>query len=82
MDLPFQEFMDDDLGSVKKIYQLVGLEFNELSERELSAYLDNNPRGKYGRVSYHLERDFGVSPIDLQERFSFYYEHYQVKEIY
>ena len=82
MDLPFQEFMDDDLGAVKKIYQLAGLEFNETSQHELSAYIDNNPRGKYGRVVYHLERDFGVSPVDLQERFSFYYKHYQVKEIY
>ena len=82
MDLPFQEFMDDDLGAVKKIYQLAELQFNETSELELSAYLDDNPRGKYGRVVYHLERDFGVSPADLQERFLFYYKHYQVKEIY
>ena len=82
MDLPFQEFMDDDLGAVKKIYQLAQLEFNDTSARKLSTYLDNNPRGKYGRVVYHLERDFGVSTVDLQERFLFYYKHYQVREIY
>ena len=82
MDLPFQEFMDDDLGAVKKIYQLAEMELNELSEQELRTYLDKNPRGKYGRVTYNLKRDFGISPIELQERFSFYYEHYQVKEIY
>ena len=82
LDLPFEEFMRDDIGAVKKIYQLAGLVFEKSSEHEFRKYLSSNPRGKYGRVVYNLERDFGVSPIQLQQRFSFYYERYNVKEVY
>ncbi len=82
LDLPFEEFMKDEVGAVKKIYQSAGLALDKSSEHELRKYLTSNPRGKYGRVVYNLERDFGVSPNHLQQRFSFYYERYDVKEIY
>ena len=40
--------------------------------------MDHNPRGKYGRVRYELEADFGLKPADVRKRFDFYFERFPV----
>jgi len=76
VDVPFPEFMADDLAMVRRVYDVAGIEMTPAAERRLADYLAANPRGKHGRILYDLEADFGVEPESLYERFDFYYARY------
>lgn len=79
IDVPFDEFMADDLAMVEKIYACAGLEMTDTARAELRQYLDDHPRGKHGQVKYNLRRDFNVEPALLRERFQFYFDRFDVK---
>jgi hypothetical protein len=74
IDVPFREFMADDLAMVEKIYAKAGLPMTDTARAEVAAFLEAHPRGKEGQVVYHLERDFGVTPAELRKRFQFYFD--------
>ena len=74
IDVEFAEFMANDLVMAEKILGVAGLEVGDRTRDELTTYLAGNPRGKDGRVVYDLRGDFGLDPLELQERFAFYYE--------
>jgi hypothetical protein len=76
IDVPFNEFMADDIGTVKKIYECANLDFNEGARLQLQGYMDAHPRGKEGRIIYDLEGDFGISREQLRQRFAFYFERF------
>jgi hypothetical protein len=71
--------MTDDIGMVRKIYAKAGLPMNEEATNELRQFLEENPRGKHGRIVYNLQDDFGINPEKLRERFSFYFEQFPVQ---
>lgn len=78
IDVPFHEFIKDDIGMVEKIYSKAGLEMTDQARAELSQFVDSH-KDDYGRVVYDLKRQFGVDPDELRERFSFYYDAFPVK---
>ena len=41
--------------------------------------MGENPRGRYGRIVYDLEADFGVKPEALRKRFQFYFDRFAVR---
>jgi hypothetical protein len=79
IDVPFDQFMADDVGMVGRIYQKAGLEMNALAHSDLNTYMSNHPRGKQGRIIYNLREDFGVDPNALRERFDFYFQRFPVQ---
>ena len=79
IDVPFHEFMADDLAMVGRIYEKAGLELTDRAAQELGSHLDHNPRGKFGRVIYDLKADFGLDPADVRKRFDFYFERFPVQ---
>jgi hypothetical protein len=74
VDVPFDAFMSDQMGMVRRVQSKAGLAQSEAAERELNAFVAGHPRGKFGQVSYNLKRDFGIDPDKLRERFAFYFE--------
>jgi hypothetical protein len=74
VDVPFPEFMADDMAVVRKVRAKAGLPETEQANREVAEFIASHPRGKHGQIVYNLERDFGVSPDDLRKRFDFYFE--------
>ena len=74
VDVPFEEFMKDDMAVVREVRRKAGLPETEQANRDVADYIESHPRGKYGQIVYDLERDFGISPAKLRERFEFYYE--------
>ena len=78
IDVLFHEFMADDIGTVRKIFDKAGLTLTSESEEDLKQFLVNHPRGKHGRVVYDLQEDFGVDPDALRQRFDFYFEQFPV----
>lgn len=79
IDVPFDEFMADDLAMVEKIYAKAKLEMTAQSRQDLQHYIENHPRGKHGRMIYNLKEDFGVAPEDLRKRFAFYFDQFPVR---
>lgn len=74
VDVPFETFMADDMAIVREVRAKAGLPETETANREVAAFIASHPRGKYGQIVYNLQRDFGISSIDLRKRFDFYYE--------
>lgn len=72
IDVPFTEFMADDAAMVRRIHAKANLAETPASRAEIERYIGDHPRGKEGRVVYHLKRDFGVDPAELRQRFRFY----------
>jgi len=79
IDVPFDEFMADDVAMVERIYDLAGLPMSVTARRELDTYMAANPRGKYGRIVYDLRKDFGIDPDALRHRFQFYFDRFEIE---
>jgi len=79
IDVLFHEFMADDVAMVNRIYEVADLEMTPDARASLDRYMQENPRGKHGRILYDLKGDFGVDPDELRERFAFYYERFPIR---
>ena len=79
IDLPFHDFMADDVGAVGRIYQRAGLPMTPAARAELDAFIAANPRGKHGQVVYDLRGDFGLEPADVRKRFADYVARFRVR---
>lgn len=79
LDLLFHEYMADQEAVMRQVYELAELPLTADAESALLSYLNENPRNKYGKVIYDLERNFGITSAEIRERFGFYYERYPVK---
>jgi len=79
IDVLFHEFMADDIGMVERIYELADHPMTDDARSQLLAYMEQNPRGKYGRVQYDLKADFGVDPNELRKRFDFYFQRFPIR---
>lgn len=79
VDVPFHEFMADDVAMVARIYAKAGLAMTDEALAELRGFMARHRRGKDGRVVYDLKGDFGVEPAALRRRFDFYFERFPVK---
>ena len=73
------EYMADQEGVLRQVYDLAGLELTPAAEASLLGYLAENPRHQHGRVIYDLEGVFEVDVARLRERFQFYYDRYPVR---
>jgi hypothetical protein len=74
VDVPFDQFMADDMAVVREVRAKAGLPETDQANREVAAFIESHPRGKYGQIVYNLERDFDISPAELRKRFDFYFE--------
>ena len=93
IDVPFHEFMADDLGfmaddlgfmaddlgMVRRIYAKAGMEMNKDATARLRHFIRNHPRDRHGRVAYNLQQDFGIDPDRLRQRFAFYFRQFPVQ---
>jgi hypothetical protein len=55
MDVRFDEFMADDLGMVRRIYELADQPMPPASEAALADYVATHQRDRYGKVVYEPE---------------------------
>ncbi len=80
IDVPFHEFMADDVGMVEKIYEVAGLPMTNEARAQIDGYMAAHPRGKAGQVVYDLRKDFDVDPAELRRSFDFYFDQFPVRE--
>lgn len=79
LDVMFHEVTTDVNKVIGNIYGMAGMQLTDTAQAQFSAYLRANPRGKYGQILYHLQRDFGVDPTQLRERFQFYFDKFSIR---
>ncbi|WP_433667662.1 sulfotransferase family protein [Nocardia sp. CA-136227] len=79
IDVFFDEFMADDIGTVERIYAQTGIEFTGLARAQIDEYLASHPRGVNGQIVYDLRADFGHEPAELRTRFAHYLEKFPMK---
>lgn len=54
VDIRFDDFMADEMGTVASIYQLAGQPFDDEVRTAMADFLAANPRGRHGGVEYDL----------------------------
>ena len=79
VDVMFHEFMADDMAMAERIMEKAGMPLTQESKQHVAAFLESHPRGKEGRIVYHLKRDFGTDPDELRSRFQYYFDAFPVK---
>jgi hypothetical protein len=79
VDVLFHEYMDDELGTVRRVYDAAGITLTEVACAEIEAYRAAHPRGKEGRVVYDLRRDFSTTPDEVRSRFGAYLDRFPVR---
>ena len=71
-DVPFAEFMEDDVDMAQRVLEHAGLPRTSVSKDQLTQYLKDHQRGAHGLLTFDLLNDFGVNPADLRKRYDFY----------
>jgi len=79
VDVYFDRYMADEVGTLQHIYDVAGLDFTPEARRQIDAHRDSHPRGKEGRVVYDLRRDFSVTPDEVRAPFDFYFDRFDTR---
>ncbi len=75
IDVRFDDFMADDLGTVAHLYDLAGQPLDERARWAHAGYLADHRRNRHGRIRYALE-PFGLDAEQLREDFAPYTERF------
>jgi Sulfotransferase family len=78
IDVSFHHLNGNEMPLLEELYRRGGVELTAKVRARFQGYLDGNPRGKHGRISYDLQRHFGISADQLRERFGFYFNRFDV----
>jgi hypothetical protein len=73
LDIRFEEFVGDQMACIKKIYQFFDWDLSALAEKNMKAFLAQNPKGKHGVHDYSLEQ-FGLEEGQIEKLFARYIE--------
>ncbi|PLW66707.1 sulfotransferase family protein [Pseudohalioglobus lutimaris] len=71
VDCSQQEFVEDPLGVVQRVYDAFAMNLSDESKAVLASHVRANPKGKHGRHEYKLE-EYGLTRELIDRRFAFY----------
>ncbi len=71
IDIQFEDFVKDQMGSVKNIYDKFGWELSYPTKEKIQKFLTNNPKDRHGIHNYSLE-DFGLNEAEIEFLFKDY----------
>ena len=71
MDCSQQEFVDNPMSVVERVYRNFDLPLPVESRAALQAHIDANPKDKHGRHEYNLT-EYGLTRELIDQRFEFY----------
>ncbi|MCR9105958.1 MAG: sulfotransferase [Gammaproteobacteria bacterium] len=77
VDLYFRDFMQDQVGTVRRAYDHFGLALSDAAATSMQRFLDDNPADKHGKHLYEL----AATQLDLEhlrELFSNYEAHFNI----
>jgi hypothetical protein len=79
-DERFHEFMADEMTMVKRVYEFAEQPMTEDVQRAVKSFMAANPKGRLGRIAYHLEEDFGLDPRERRQALRFYQGRFDVPD--
>ncbi|OBH14293.1 sulfotransferase [Mycobacterium sp. E3247] len=79
VDINFHQLNAGEMAVLERLYQCGGVELTPKVRARFQKYLDDNPRGKHGRIRYGLHRHFGITADELRRRFDFYFDKFDVQ---
>lgn len=71
IDLKFEDFVSDQMATVKLIYQRFGWILSENAEERMKKFLAQNPKDKHGAHNYTLEQ-FGLTEEGIEKQYNNY----------
>jgi hypothetical protein len=77
LDVPFREFMADEIAMVRRIYEHFGMEYTAEAERRMRSFLAENAADKHGRHSYDLSLG-GLDEATERKRYAAYQERFAI----
>jgi hypothetical protein len=77
LDIHFHEFLKDEVGMVRRIYEHFGRELSIEAEASMRAFLADNSRDQRGHHTYTFA-DTGLHVSDERQRFARYQEYFNV----
>jgi hypothetical protein len=77
IDVPFDEFMADDIAMVQRIYGVAGQPFTPSTRAAMEAFMVDHPRGRHGGVQYGLA-EFGLDAAERRAALRPYSEQFGV----
>jgi len=77
VDLYFQDFIEDQVGSVRRAYQHFGLDLSDDAANAMQAFLDNNSADKHGKHLYSFA-DTAMDEQELRELFHHYQTYFDI----
>jgi hypothetical protein len=75
VDIRFDDFMTDELGTAERLYALAGETFDVPVRSAITDYLTAHPRGRLGRIATSWDV-FGIDEVDLRSRFASYIDRF------
>jgi len=76
-DVPFREFMQDNVAMVERLFAFAEQPLTERTAAAIRAAAHRSPRGKHGTIVYRLE-DFGLDATERRHALRFYQERFNV----
>jgi hypothetical protein len=73
LDLKFEDFVSDQMATVKKIYNHFGWDLSDEALKRMEAFLAQNPKDKHGMHDYSLEQ-FGLTEDQIDRLYAPYIE--------
>jgi hypothetical protein len=71
LDVDYRSLMNDSVGTVAALCELLGIAFDASSRRAAQQWLDDHPQGQHG-VHRYTAAEFGLDDDRLRARFDFY----------
>ncbi|MCP4195006.1 MAG: sulfotransferase [Planctomycetaceae bacterium] len=77
LDVCYKQLVKDPLAEARNIYQYFGIEWDGLTEKAMTKWLKDNPKGRFGSHQYD-SRPFDVSLATIEDTFAEYVKRYQL----
>jgi hypothetical protein len=78
VDVQFVDFMADQIGTVARVYDEIGLELTAEAEARMRTFLEEHPGDGGGTGSRYRFSDTGLDAEEQRERSRRYQEHFAV----
>lgn len=78
VDVYFQKLVTDEIVTIRRIYDTVGIELDDEECERLSRFKEMSAKRRFARIKYDLENDFERSYTELNKRYKFYTDRFPV----
>jgi hypothetical protein len=78
IDVHYADLMREPIETMRKLYRALDDDFSAAAQAKMSAWLADNPQGKFGKHEYALAQ-FGLTVDQVRSKFERYLSRYEVE---